>query len=207
MTLRELNARITELYHPAPEQECSLEIRDEQRSESRLPCNETVYMAWTDQEGSRQWARVQLLDRSQDGVGIESSRFVAVGQMVWVELNGVLCRAAVRFMKKHGDRYRGGLFQVRVDQRQSDRAPVAGTGTLQFSGLSTPAIIRNVSANGVQIETAIAVPVPEVVRLSGSTVDCLAITRYCRSQEDHYLIGLQVSPERSDVEPASQGPE
>jgi len=203
MTLLDLNTRITDFYHQAPKQGCSPRNREEERSEPRLPSNETAYLVWIDQVGSRQWERIQLLDRSQNGVGFESSRFVAVGQMVWIELDGVLCRAAVRFMKKCGDRYRGGLLRIRVDQRRSDRVPVVGTGTLQFSGLSTPAIIRNVSASGVQIETALKVPVSEVVRLSGTTVECLAITRYCRQQEAHYLTGLEVLPQPPEVEPAA----
>ena len=201
MTLLDLSKQITDLYPRTLEEKRSSADADEQRSEPRLPCNDLAYLVWIDTEGSRQWQRIHLVDKSEHGVGFKASQSVPVGQMVWVELDGELCRATVRFMKEHDRGYRGGLRRVQQDRRESERVPVLGTGMLHFSDVSTPTIIRNVSANGVQIETAIEVPVSEVVRLSGATVECLAITRYCRGQDTHYLSGLEVLSQPSEEEP------
>ena len=203
MTMLDLNKPITDLYPRTLEEKRPSADTGEQRSEPRLPSNDLAYLVWIDTEGSRQWQRIRLVDRSEYGVGFEASRSIPLGQMVWVELDGELCRAAVRFMQEQAGGYRGGLRRVQHDRRGSEREPVLGIGTLHFSDVSTPMIIRNVSANGLQIETAIEVPVSEVVRLSGATVECLAITRYCRGQDVHYLSGLEVLSQPPEEEPTN----
>ena len=162
------------------------------RSEPRLAWDEGTDCVWIDGEGTRHCERVQLLNCSDKGLGFQCSDRLNVGQTVWVELDSEICRAVVRFCKKDSDGYRTGLLRIRRERRRADRVPIGGSGMLQWAAISTPVMIRNVNPDGLQVETAIKVPLSTVVRLSGSTLECLAITRYCRPAEDHYLVGLEL---------------
>lgn len=193
MNTRQSNTPLDERSGQRPGEDVQIQrARGERRLDPRLATNELKHLVWMDHEGLRCCVQVQLLDRSDDGVGFECSVCFEAGQMVWIELDDELHRSVVRYCKDKGDVYRVGLLRIRRERRQSYREPTVGTATLEVGGISTSAIIRNVSVDGIQIETGMEVPVSEVVRLSGRTIECLAVTRYCRAHQGHYLTGLRV---------------
>ena len=167
------------------------------RSEDRLPCQEQATCIWIDLEGRRQSQPIQVLDRSEDGLGFRVSRRLEYGQSVWVEIDSeTFLKGVVRFCEWEVDGYRAGLVRVRRERRRFDREPSGGAGTLYWAdgtncAISAPVITHNVTSEGLQLEIPVAVPVSTVVRLSGHELECQGVTRYCEQAEGHYLIGIE----------------
>ena len=167
------------------------------RSEDRLPCLEQATCFWIDPEGSRQSQAIQVLDRSEDGLGFRVSHRLESGQTVWVEIDSeVFLKGVVRFCEWEVDGYRAGLVQVHRERRRFDREPSGGAGTLYWADdtnrrISAPVIIRNQTSGGLQLEIPVAIPVSTVIRLSGSVLECQGVVRYCRRTEGHHLIGIE----------------
>ena len=167
------------------------------RSQARLPSLEQATCIWTDREGGRQCEPIQVLDRSDDGLGFRLSHRLESGQTVSIELDTeTFLKGVVRFCERDVGGYRAGLIRVRRERRRFDREPSGGAGTLYWAestnrGISAPVVIRNVTSEGLQLEIPVAVPVSTVVRLSGSVLECQGIIRYCRQAEGHYLIGIE----------------
>ena len=87
------------------------------------------------------------------------------------------------------------------EQRQSKRHEATGDSVLLWKDrakgrVGSPAVARNVSKYGLQVEVSVPVPVPTVVRLSGQTLECVGSTCYCRTVEDAvqetYLVGIRL---------------
>ena len=109
------------------------------------------------------------------------------------------------------------------EQRQSKRHEATGDSVLLWKDrakgrVGSPAVARNVSkyglqvevsvpvpvptvvrlsgqTYGLQVEVSVPVPVPTVVRLSGQTLECVGSTCYCRTVEDAvqetFLVGIR----------------
>ena len=167
------------------------------RLEARLPCQEQATCIWIGSEGRRQSQPIEILDRSDEGLGFRVSQRLEYGQTAWVEIDGeTFLKGVVRFCEWEVDGYRAGLVQVRRERRRYDRQPSGGAGTLYWAEgtnrrTSAPVIIHNVTSEGLQLEIPVAVPVSAVVRLSGSVLECQGVLRYCRQAEGHYLVGIE----------------
>ena len=90
---------------------------------------------------------------------------------------------------------RGEPSGARGERRQRKRKSCEGGGTLHWRDPRTgrrtaPAVARNVTETGLQLETSLAVPVGTIVRLSGRTLECIGTTRYCRSVGVKYHVGI-----------------
>ena len=167
------------------------------RSEARSPCQEKATCMWIDSEGRRQSQPIQILDRSDEGLGFRVSQRLESGQTGWIEIDSeTFLKGVVRFCEWEVDGYRAGLVRVRRELRRFDREPSGGAGTLYWAkdtnrGISAPVITHNVTSEGLQLEIPVAVPISTVVRLSGSVLECQGVTRYCRQADGHYLVGIE----------------
>ncbi len=70
--------------------------------------------------------------------------------------------------------------------------PTTGGGVLHWRGASIPVTVRNVSDGGVQLQVPQAINVPEVIRLTGETWECLGSTRYCTRQGSKFVVGVEI---------------
>ncbi len=70
--------------------------------------------------------------------------------------------------------------------------PTTGGGVLHWKGGSIAVAVHNVSPGGLQLQAPQAVAVPEVVRLTGETWECLGWTRYCTRQGSKFVVGVEM---------------
>ena len=167
------------------------------RSEPRLPSMEESTCIWIDSEGRHQSQPMEVLDRSPDGLGFRLSQRLEAGQTVWVEMDGgTFPKGVVCFCESDGESYRAGLLQLQQEPRRFNRQSIGGTATLSWmdrpaARVSVLVMVRDMTADGLQLEVAMAVPVSSVVRLSAQELECHAVTRYCRRAEGRYVIGIE----------------
>ena len=193
MKQTDLDAYLGTFFGHAPAEKARAKgEQKERRCEPRLPCNEMTNLVRIEPDGSSHWETVMLLDRSDEGVACESPHSFELGQMCMVELEGALRRAAVRSCVENRNGYRVGLRLVRRERRRSERVPMTGMVTAEFAGINVRALIRNVSSSGLQIETTMQVPVATVVRVVGTSTECVAISCYSKRHEGRYLTGLEI---------------
>lgn len=167
------------------------------RAQSRVRWNQQGTCIWIDSEGRHQSQPIEILDRSHDGLGLRLSERLEAGQTVWVETDGgTFPKGVVCFCEPDGEGYRAGLMRVERERRRFDREPSGGAATLTWmvppaARVSLSVLVRNITADGLQLEAQMAVPISSVIRLSGQELECQAITRYCRSTDGMYVIGIE----------------
>ena len=184
-----------QLHKPIVETHKSLTRK--RRSQPRVRQHQQATCIWIDSEGRHQSQPIEILDRSHDGLGLRMSQRLEAGQTVWVEMDGgTFPKSVVCFCEPDGEGYRAGLMRVERERRRFDREPSGGAATLSWmdrpaAWVSVPVLVRNITADGLQLEAPMAVPVSSVIRLSGQELECQAITRYGRPAHGVYVIGIE----------------
>src|SRR5262249_7406474 len=79
-----------------------------------------------------------------------------------------------------------------MELRREGRAHTTGGGMLHRRGRPIPVTVRNVSDGGLQLQAPEPVAVPEMIRVTGETWECLGWTRYCTRQGSRFVVGVEL---------------
>ncbi len=170
----------------------------DRRSQPRVGRREPVTLEWFDPNGACHSERATVCDSSPDGFGIRASEEFLVGQTIWVETDpGAIAKAVVRHCGGEGSAFFAGALRVAQERRRADRNPVCGGATLNWGATkgekrSSPVLVRNVTEQGLQIESPQPVPVGIIALMQGELLEWVGSTCYCKSQGDRYLVGMHL---------------
>ncbi len=185
----------------------------ERRSRPRVTTKQPAILHRLGENQEHLKTPVEIVDRSPNGMGILLPLTLPVGLTVWLDVrdNDESLKCVVRHSTRIGETYFAGLFQVHFERRRLDRQIEYENGTISWEDsergdVTNPAILRNVSEEGFQLEVAKALPLQAVVKVSFEGWECFGSTRYCKTVGDKHLVGLQLiaEPHRKDAA-ASQG--
>ena len=155
-----------------------------------------VILQWHNAKGAPRTAEGILENVSPQGFGIRTKKKLKEGQTVWVTRpDSPALKSVVRHVLSENGVHVLGFARIHKERRREDRTPTEGFALIRWSGsrgeaLSTDVRIRNVSPEGVQVESAQSVPPSEVARLIGTAVECMGAVRYCVPWNGKFLVGL-----------------
>jgi hypothetical protein len=124
-----------------------------------------------------------------------------VGLTVWIaDQKKQLLKCVVRHCREESGLYQIGLFQVVLERRETDRQPISYEAVLCWSdpveGEKQEGVrLRNVSKDGFQIESAVAVPQGNSAYLVIHSCKFRCVTCYCTEQGTAFLVGLNTLDE------------
>ena len=172
----------------------------DKRAHERRPQDRGALLHWIGEGGSTE-EEVRVRDLSPTGFGLVADRALPVGLTVWIaDQKKQLLKCVVRHCREESGLYQIGLFQVILERRETDRQPISYEAVLRWSdpveGEKQEGVrLRNVSKDGFQIESAVAVPEGSSVYLVIHSCKFRCVTRYCTEQGPTFLIGLKAVDE------------
>jgi hypothetical protein len=170
----------------------------ELRKDPRRPAEVPARVEWYDENGVCRSEWVTIRDTSDRGVSFTGSEEFPVDQTVWIESeHNQITKTVVRHTAPKGRDYVTGVYRVNQERRRTDRLPVAGDAVLHWGdpqvGPSDARVtVRNATEFGLQVESAVPLPVGTIVQLRGDELQCDGSTCYCREAGDKFVIGLHL---------------
>ena len=168
----------------------------ERRIGPRAATSLQVSLQWHSAKGAPRTAKGVLENVSSQGFAVRTKKKLQEGQTVWLTRpDSPALKSVVRHVQPDNGVYVIGFARVLRERRREDRSPTTGFAALRWSGargetLSADVRIRNISSEGVQVESGLSVPQGEVARLIGAAVECAGAVRYCVPWKDRFLVGL-----------------
>jgi hypothetical protein len=172
----------------------------DRRAHERQPGDRDALLHWVGQGGYIE-EQVRLQDLSPSGLGLIANRELPVGLTVWIaDPNAPLLKCVVRHCHDEAGVYRIGLFRVILERRETDRTPISHHAALlwddHLAGQKQADVeLRNVSQDGFQIESEVAVPAGTAVCLIIHSCKFSCVLLYCRQHGQGFLIGLKTVDE------------
>jgi len=173
-----------------------------QRAGLRISSNIPVEVRWED-DGHEYCEPGMIEDVSEKGLSVLTQSPLPVGLTVWITGRSVEARkAVVRYRRETQGGFIHGLRSVVKERRRSDREVSIGEGWIRFAGpkgetVSAEATVLNVTEGGMQVRTSVEAPRDTFVRVSGRSLDCEGSVRYCRVEDEEYVLGVQFIHEPS----------
>jgi hypothetical protein len=170
----------------------------ESRKDCRTPDVSQARVEWFDENGVCHSQPVTIRDTSAHGVAFTISEEFPVDQTVWIEADGSqITKTVVRHTAPKGRDFLTGAYRVDQERRRADRFPVAGEAVLhwgdsQVGPCDTPVTVRNATEFGLQVESAVPLPVGTIVQLIGDELQCDGSTCYCQEVGDKFVVGLHM---------------
>ncbi len=190
---------VSDVFAPKPPpSKTTSDERPERRAEPRRCSTEGATIKWRKPAGELAKQEIEIKDRSSGGLGIQFPDEIPVGQTVTISApEDKKYRGVLRHCRSRGGGYFAGAVLVFRERRRHDREPVAGEGTLSWSGPAGAPIeeqvgVQNLSEEGIQLVVPSKVPVASMVRLTGSRAAYFGSSCYCQSESGKYLVGLHV---------------
>jgi hypothetical protein len=162
----------------------------------RIASNIPVEVRWED-DGQQYCEPGVIEDVSEKGLSVLTQTPLPVGLTVWVTGRSVEARkAVVRYRRETEGGFVQGLRSVVRERRRVDRQVAVGEGWIRFAGprgetVSAEATVLNVTDSGMQVRTSVEAPRDTFVRVSGRSLDCEGSVRYCRAEDEEYVLGVQ----------------
>ena len=119
-------------------------------------------------------------------------------QTVWVEAEGApMTKSVVRHTAPSGRDFLSGAYRVDRERRRTDRYPVDGEAVLHWGDshvgpCDSPVTVHNATEFGLQVESAVPLPVGTIVQLLGDELQCDGSTCYCIELGDKFIVGLHL---------------
>ena len=167
-----------------------------QRADLRIPSNISVEVRWED-DGQEHCEPGLIEDVSEKGLSVLTQSPLPIGLTVWVTGRSVVARkAVVRHRRDTEGGFVQGLRSVVKERRRTDRQVSVGDGWIRFAGpqgetVSAEATVLNVTDGGMQVRTSVEACRDTFVRVSGRSLDCEGSVRYCRVEDEEYVLGVQ----------------
>ena len=168
----------------------------EQRLDLRITANISVEVHWED-DGAKHCEPGLIEDVSEKGLSVLTQAPLPIGLTVWVTGRAVEAhKAVVRHRRKTEDGFVQGLRSIVNERRRSDRQVSVGDGWIRFANekgerIGAEATVLNVTDGGMQVRTSVEAPLDSYVRVSGRSLDCEGVVRYCTQDGDEYVLGVQ----------------
>jgi hypothetical protein len=170
----------------------------ESRKDQRTPIVSQAKVEWFDENGVCHSQPVTIRDTSAHGVAFTINEEFPVDQTVWIEAAGSqITKTVVRHTAPRGRDFLTGAYRVDQERRRTDRFPVAGAAVLhwgdsQIGPCDSPVIVRNATEFGLQVESAVPLPIGTIVQLRGDELQCDGSTCYCHETGDKFIVGLHL---------------
>ena len=168
----------------------------ERRREVRVAATLQVTLRWLDGDDQDQVAKGVLENISPNGFGIRTTAKLEEGMTVWITRpDSPALKSVVRHVQTSDEFYVLGCARIQSERRREDRVPAEGSALLRWTGAqgqtkTTEVLIRNVSTEGVQVESSETVLSNQIARLIGAAVECTGAVRYCVPRNQTFLVGL-----------------
>lgn len=168
----------------------------EQRLDLRISASISVEVRWED-DGAEHCEPGLIEDVSEKGLSVLTQAPLPIGLTVWVTGRSVEARkAVVRHRRNTEDGFVQGLRSIVNERRRSDRQVSVGDGLIRFANekgerISAEATVLNVTDGGMQVRTSVESPLDAYVRVSGRSLDCEGVVRYCTQDGNEYVLGVQ----------------
>ncbi len=164
-----------------------------QRDPARLAA---AGLTWVNPIGEHCQVTAEVRNFGDDRMVLAVGKPLTTGQTVGVNWNQRLGRAKVQSCQPWRSEFLVVLSCPLQDLRKDVRVAVSGGGTLYWWDQSrgwrtTNVAVRNLSKQGVQVLSPVRLEVPQAVRLSGETWDCVGWTRYCEPAGEDFRIGIE----------------
>jgi hypothetical protein len=170
------------------------DLRKDARARAEMPGR----IEWFDENGVCRSEPVTIRDTSAHGLAFTVGEEFPVDQTVWIESdNRQITKTVVRHTAPKGRHFLTGAYRVDQERRRTDRFPVAGEAVLhwgdsQVGPCDTPVTVRNATEFGLQVESAVPLPVGTIVQLLGDELQVDGSTCYCHEAGDKFTIGLHL---------------
>jgi len=126
-------------------------------------------------------------------------RSLSLGQSVWLVQGSCERRAIISHCSALREGFLVALEWLGYERRKETRPAIAETATLQWADQtrrwSEAVYIKNLSEGGAQVELGRALPVRQLVRLSGEAWERLGHVRYCQREGPmNFVAGIELCP-------------
>ena len=168
------------------------------RSSSRGD-EETGVLDWTDPDGKEQFCEIVIEKRGPRGMVAKSTTAPPRNQMMRLREPSTSYYAIVQAVSGNPGAHTLDLNYSYAGRRREQRQKVSGPAEVSWTVPGRVATTRcaaqvsDVSPEGLRLTAAEALPVGVEIKVSGSTLECVGRTVYCKKTGSDFQIGVQFS--------------
>ncbi len=157
-----------------------------------VPPTRPVLIEWKDEAGEKVWQQTHLeMDRSR-GLSVVVLQRPPLDTVAQVREAGSSYPVEVLSTKVVEGGFKLRLDYLREGRRREHRTPINGPAILKADGLAEIQVeVINVSAGGMQLFSASAVPEGRPAKICGADTERLCFLRSCVAAPGGYFMGLQ----------------